>query len=72
MAHVIGGPRELDGSELPLEEAVRRAIFSGVGVVVSCISRSRAIGSFWLARCRRVDRLVTGPWARGAPLPGTA
>jgi hypothetical protein len=36
-AHIIGGRREIDGQELPLEEAINGAIGSGGGVVVSCI-----------------------------------
>jgi hypothetical protein len=36
-AHLIGGPSSLDGSELPLAEAVDHAFNDQGGVVVSCV-----------------------------------
>jgi hypothetical protein len=36
-AHVIGGRREIDGRDLPLEEAIDSALADPRGVVVSCI-----------------------------------
>ncbi len=37
MAHVIGGRDEIDGQDLPLEEAIDSALADPSGVVVSCI-----------------------------------
>lgn len=36
-AHVIGGRREIDGQDLPLEQAIDSALADPSGVVVSCI-----------------------------------
>lgn len=36
-AYLIGRPSELDGSELPLAEAVEQAFCDGWGTVISCL-----------------------------------
>ncbi len=42
-AHVIGGRREIDGLELPLEEAIDSALVDLSGVVVSCVPGQLAL-----------------------------
>lgn len=37
IAHIIGGRDEIDGQDLPLEEAIDSALADPSGVVVSCI-----------------------------------
>ena len=43
VAHVIGGRREIDGQDLPLEEAIDSALAGPWGAVVSCIPGKLAL-----------------------------
>jgi len=43
IAHVIGGRHEIDGHDLPLEQAIDDALADPSGVVVSCVAGRLAL-----------------------------